>query len=127
MSAISRPDHVKSLAGQADLAETAMEIARAAAVVCVNTGVMHLAAALNTPLVALHGPTNPVRWGPLSADAITVAPPSDSGGGYLNLGFEYPANPPDCMAAITLEEVLIGLRKALRLGAAEIRQKDLRS
>ena len=30
-----------------------------------NTGVMHLAAGLGVPLLALHGPTDPVKWGPL--------------------------------------------------------------
>jgi len=31
-----------------------------------DTGPMHLAAAVGTPLVALFGPSNPVRYGPLS-------------------------------------------------------------
>jgi heptosyltransferase-3 len=112
-SAIGNPDHVKSLAGQATLADTAIEIARAAAVVCVNTGVMHLAATLDRPLVALHGPTNPLRWGPLGSTAITIVPPPGSQSGYLNHGFEYPANAADCMTGITVEEVLAALRKAL--------------
>ena len=29
-----------------------------------NTGIMHLAASLKIPCIALHGPTNPVQWGP---------------------------------------------------------------
>jgi ADP-heptose:LPS heptosyltransferase len=115
-SAIKRPDNVRTLAGQMGLADTAMEIACAAAVVSVNTGTMHLAAALNRPLVALHGPTNPLRWGPLSDAAIIVEPPSGSGCGYLNLGFEYPTNPPDCMTAITVDNVLIRLRQTLSSG-----------
>jgi heptosyltransferase-3 len=112
-TAIDHPDHVMTLAGGANLADTATEIARAAAVVCVNTGIMHLAAALNTPLVALHGPTNPRRWGPLSKASITIVPPLGSQCGYLNHGFEYPANPQDCMADITINEVFAALRKAL--------------
>jgi ADP-heptose:LPS heptosyltransferase len=35
----------------------------AAAVVSVNTGVMHLAALLGCRVVSLNGPTNAVRWG----------------------------------------------------------------
>jgi heptosyltransferase III len=111
--AIDRPGHVTSLAGRSDLADTAKCIAHAAAVVCVNTGVMHLAAAFDRPLVALHGPTNPLRWGPLSKRAVVVAPPATSGCGYLNLGFEYPANPPDCMSAIKVSDVLIRLQDAI--------------
>jgi ADP-heptose:LPS heptosyltransferase len=115
---INRPDHVRTLAGQTTLADTAIQIAYAAAVVSVNTGIMHLAAALNRPLVALHGPTDPERWGPLSDAAIIVVPPLGSGCGYLNLGFEYPSRPPDCMATITVEDVSIRLRQALEFGLA---------
>ena len=121
-TAIERPDQVRTLAGHIGLADTAMEIARAAAVVCVNTGTMHLAAALNRPLVALHGPTNSLRWGPLSEAAIIVEPPSGAGCGYLNLGFEYPTNPPDCMAMITVDDVLIRLRQALGSGLCQARR-----
>jgi ADP-heptose:LPS heptosyltransferase len=120
-SAIDRSGHVSTLAGDEGLPDTAAEIARAAVVVCVNTGTMHLAAALNRPLVALHGPTDPVRWGPLSDAALIVEPPPGSGCGYLNLGFEYPVNPPDCMAMITVDHVLARLRQALSLGRAKRR------
>jgi heptosyltransferase III len=112
-AAINRPQCVSTLAGRAGLVETAMEISVAAAVVTVNTGPMHLAAALNRPLIALHGPTNPLRWGPLSDAARVVVPPSGVGCGYLNLGFEYPPNPPKCMESITVSEVLAQLRIAL--------------
>ena len=85
-----------SLAGTSFL-ETIKVLADAAAIVAVNTGVMHLAAALDRPLVALHGPTDPKRWGPLSSKAVVVGPGAAQGCAYLNLGFEYPENPPDCM------------------------------
>src|SRR5262249_40180474 len=111
-SAIDRPGQVSTLASHTGLPDAALEIARAAAVVCVNTGTMHLAAALDRPLLALHGPTNPLRWGPLSDHAIVVEPPSASGCGYLNHGFEYPINPPDCMAMITVDNVLDRIRQA---------------
>jgi len=112
-AAIDSVDRVKVLAGKIGLVETAKEIARAAAVVSVNTGIMHLAAALNRPLVALHGPTNPLRWGPLSNAAIVVEPPDGCGCGYLNLGFEYPVHPPNCMEQIHVNDVLARLRQAL--------------
>jgi ADP-heptose:LPS heptosyltransferase len=101
--ATGRPMEVTVLAGQATLRETASRLAYAAAVVSVNTGIMHFAALLNRPTVALHGPTNPRRWGPLSDSAVVVGPGPD--GGYLNLGFEYPVYPPDCMSRITVEQV----------------------
>jgi heptosyltransferase-3 len=124
-SAIDRPDHVKILAGQATLFDTAMEIGRAAAVVCVNTGIMHLAAALNRPTVALHGPTNPRRWGPLGDTAIIVEPPAGSACGYLNLGFEYPSNPPDCMAKISVDDVIARLRQVLTVPVRVIKKNRI--
>jgi heptosyltransferase-3 len=86
------------------LAETAAVLARARMVVSVNTGVMHLAAAYETPLVALHGPTSPLRWGPVSGNSVVVKSPL-SESGYLHLGFEFPRRPPKCMEAITYDAV----------------------
>jgi len=55
---------VLDLAGKTDLIELAAVLSRAALVVSVDTGPMHLAAALGRPVVAVFGPTNPVRTGP---------------------------------------------------------------
>ena len=45
-----------------NLRATASLLAQASLMVSVNTGIMHLAAAMNVPLVALHGPTSARRW-----------------------------------------------------------------
>jgi len=37
-----------------------------------DTGPLHLAAALGTPIVAIYGPTNPARNGPFQASDITL-------------------------------------------------------
>ncbi len=103
---IDRPGRVMVLAGKATLLETAEQLASASAVISVNTGIMHLAASLDCPLVALHGPTDPLRWGPLSDAADVIGPGRSEGGAYLNLGFEYPEDAPDCMSAISVDEVL---------------------
>lgn len=108
-AAIGGGGHVEVLAGRATLLDTALAIAAADAVVSVNTGVMHLAAALGRPLVALHGPTDPARWGPLGRRVRIVGPDRERGGAYLNLGFEYPPDPPDCMGMISVEEVCAAL------------------
>ncbi len=52
------------LAGALSLGELAALIAAAALVVSVDTGPMHMAVALGTPVVALFGPTDPAKWGP---------------------------------------------------------------
>ena len=111
--AASIGDRTLVLAGDASLPQTIAALARAAAVVAVNTGTMHLVAALDIPLVALHGPTDPARWGPLSSRADVVGPGRDEGGAYLNLGFEYPPEAPDCMSKIAIADVLTSLRKLL--------------
>lgn len=102
-------------AGRAKLRETTIVLANAAAVVSVNTGVMHLAALLNKPMLALHGPTDPRRWGPLSDAAVVIGPGTDEGCAFLNLGFEYPRSPPDCMSKITVAEVVYHLRQMLKI------------
>ena len=37
-----------------------------------NNGMMHIAAALKVPQIALHGPTNSVQWGPLNTNAVVI-------------------------------------------------------
>jgi len=108
---IDRPGRVIVLAGTASLRETASRVAAAGVVISVNTGIMHLAAAIDQNLVALHGPTNPLRWGPLSEKAVVIGLDRSQGGSYLNLGFEYPADTPNCMALIGINEVLAQARR----------------
>ena len=55
---------VVDLCGRTDLKELVALIAGARAVVSNDTGPMHIAAAFNKPLVALFGPTDPVKTGP---------------------------------------------------------------
>jgi heptosyltransferase-3 len=116
-----RGNHVVCAAGRASLADTVALLEQAAAVVSVNTGLMHIAAALDRPLVALHGPTDPRRWGPVSKEAAIVGPGPERGCGYLNLGHEYPARPPDCMDCITVDEVLTALARCLGRAAEPAR------
>lgn len=69
-----------------------------------NTGVMHVAAALGKPQVALHGPTNPELWGPLNDQAKVIASPCPLCP-TLRLGFEYHRKDSSCMEQIDLEAV----------------------
>lgn len=77
----------------------------AAGVISVNTGVMHVAAALGTPTIALNGPTSGTRWGPLGPHTRSVASPMIPDG-YLNLGFERDDRYRTCMNEITVEAVV---------------------
>lgn len=111
-------EHVRSLAG-ASLEATARALKDAAVVVSVNTGIMHMAAALNAPLVALSGPTSVDRWGPVATPSRAVALTSARAcAPCLHLGFEYACAQGGCMADITVEAVL-GAVDALLAGAAQ--------
>ena len=55
---------IVSLAGRTKLAEMIALVAGATIVVMHDSGPMHLAAALNKPMVAIYGPTSPRRTGP---------------------------------------------------------------
>jgi ADP-heptose:LPS heptosyltransferase len=94
----------RSIAGL-EPAETVTWLRHAAGVVSVNTGIMHLAAAVDAPVVALNGPTSSRRWGPLGAHARCVVSPVVPDG-YLDLGFERDERYSDCMQAITVASVL---------------------
>lgn len=58
-------DQVVDRAGRTDLSEFCDELSACAVVCCNDTGGMHLANMLGTPVVAVFGPTNPVRTGPV--------------------------------------------------------------
>ena len=110
-----------SVAGSANWLETARLMNQAEAVVAVNTGTMHLAAILGRPLVALHGPTNPARWGPLTrgtAIPIILGPGLSEGGAYLHLGSEYPKEPLYLMDQITPDAVIGALKSNFGLQIA---------
>jgi heptosyltransferase I len=102
--------------GLRNLVETLRE---ADLLICGNTGVMHLAAGLGTPLLALHGP-NPVdKWGPL-ADApgfekqVRVALAKVSCSPCLTLGFEFGCPQRPCMESIEQREIQSTVTEMLR-------------
>jgi len=97
-------------AGKTNINQLAVLFSRCQFVLCGNCGPMHLAAAVKTPVVALHGPTNPAQWGPWGEKHSIIC--SDmSCSPCLNLGFEYgckalPDGTSRCMRKISVENVL---------------------
>ena len=90
-----------NLSGKTDLKTLAVLYEKASIVVSTDTGPMHLAAAIGTPVVALFGPTAPWRTGPFGAShKITRA----------NLEcspcFKRQCNTIDCMKQISVEQVM---------------------
>jgi lipopolysaccharide heptosyltransferase II len=78
---------VKDLAGRTNLPAYVEKLRSCDLLITNDTGGMHLANALGVPLLALFGPTNPVRTGPVfTAPFEILQPPAcpSTGGGSLN-------------------------------------------
>jgi ADP-heptose:LPS heptosyltransferase len=103
---------VISAAGSYSLAQTAILLRAAKAVVSVNTGIMHLAALLGVPTIGLHGPTNPARWGPYGPHAVSLVP-NEGAYAYLNLGFEFPPAVEPCLRYLSPTQVTAALSRWL--------------
>ena len=101
----TKPYAVQVLAGKLKLTETVDELSSAETVVSVNTGVMHLAAALGVRTIGIHGPTSVIRWGPMGQNGIGVQSPRICSP-CLNLGFDYGCPRNNCMQDLTVTEVL---------------------
>lgn len=79
-------DRVQNLAGRTSLTEFAHRLATCDVLVTNDTGGMHLANAIGVPLVALFGPTNPVRTGPVfSGPTRILLPPGAAPTGGASL------------------------------------------
>jgi lipopolysaccharide heptosyltransferase II len=68
--------HVKDLTGT-DLRDAIIAMRLADAAVTNDSGLMHIAAALNTPTIAIFGPTSPRLWSPLNPLAAVIEPPGE--------------------------------------------------
>ena len=115
-------------AGKTQINQLAALFANADFVICGNCGPMHLAAAAGTPVVALHGPTNPSQWGPWGKGhtILHVDLPCSP---CLNLGFEYGCSAlsdgtSPCMHTIQVGEVLKASEKYLTHGGKESKRSS---
>jgi ADP-heptose:LPS heptosyltransferase len=61
-----------NLAGKTNLTQLAALLQRADLLITGDSGPMHIATAVGTPLIAIHGPTNPALSGPVSLDATVL-------------------------------------------------------
>jgi heptosyltransferase II len=68
--------HVQNLAGRTDLPNYMDKLRECSLLVTNDTGGMHLANLLGVPLIALFGPTNPIRTGPVFSSPHIILQPS---------------------------------------------------
>ncbi|HEY7128959.1 MAG TPA: putative lipopolysaccharide heptosyltransferase III [Nitrospira sp.] len=113
-------DHAKSrplnIAGRSDVRTLAALLKRSALFVGNDTGAMHIAAAVGTPVVGLFGPSNPAEWGPRGDRAETI---------YKGLDCRICFHPTcrrgeeNCMKLITVEEVMEAAVRQIRQGPSD--------
>ncbi|MCB9768488.1 MAG: glycosyltransferase family 9 protein [Candidatus Omnitrophica bacterium] len=103
---------VPSIVGKCNLMQLAAIMERADLLVTGDTGPMHIAAAMELPIVALFGPANPVRTGPYAPDSIVLQKPRDCQPCYAR-HCKFGEEPPPCLLDITVEEVVGEIQKAL--------------
>jgi len=107
---------VVDAAGTLDLPASAALLTHLDVLITGDTGPMHLAAAVGTPVVALFGPSDPRRYGPLAAHqrVVRVHLPC-SPCGQVRLPPEWcRGHVPDCMDGITVDAVVHAARELLR-------------
>jgi len=97
-------DRCISLAGAQSITRFAALLKCCNLLVCGNTGAMHVAAAVGVPTVALHGPTNPHKWGPVGDNHVVIQSPIPCSP-CLDLGFDYGCTSHPCMGMITVDGV----------------------
>lgn len=100
-----------NLEGMTTLRELAVLYRRVALVVTTDSGPMHLAAAVETPVVAIFGPTSPARTGPYGANHTVVQKVLSCSPCFLKH-----CETKNCMKEISVEEVLEAIKK--RIGNA---------
>jgi heptosyltransferase-3 len=92
-----------NIAGRSDIRTLAALLKRSALFVGNDTGAMHIAAAVGTPVVGLFGPSNPREWGPRGKLAEVI---------YKGLDCRMCFHPTcrrgeeNCMKLITVDEVM---------------------
>ncbi|MEW5954383.1 MAG: glycosyltransferase family 9 protein [Bacillota bacterium] len=103
---------ITNMAGKTDIHQLLGLVSGALLVISGNTGTMHMAVALGVPVVALHGPTDPHKWGP-RGEGHTVVQSPEPCSPCLDLGFEYNCRDAVCMARISCHEVFRAAAGAL--------------
>lgn len=103
--------HATNLAGKTDLFELAELYRRCAVLITNDSGPMHIAAAVGTPVVAIFGPTDPGLTGPYGKQHIVLR----AGIPCSPCLKDYCANPVqmECMKLITLEQVVAAIQPFL--------------
>jgi heptosyltransferase-2 len=112
--AATAPGEIRDLTGP-DLRNAILALAAADVAVSNDSGLLHVAAALDTPTIGIFGPTSASHWAPLNPLAAVIETPN-----------ELPCRPCHqpvcrlghhlCMRDIAVEQVLAATRAAVKTG-----------
>ncbi len=102
------PDKAQNLAGITDLTELMLILRHAAVSLANDSGIMHLAAALGTPGIALFGPTDPSATAPVSGNWKILYQQEPCAPCFKR---ECPRNTRACMTGLTPDMVIDELKR----------------
>ena len=97
-----------NLAGRTGLKELAYLYGQCRVLVTTDTGPMHMAAAMNCPVVALFGPTSPLRTGPYGPGHRVI-----TSGAACGPCFKKTCDQWSCMRDITVDSVYEAVKEIL--------------
>ena len=122
-TALQTPVRVVDLVGRLDVVGLGAVLTRLALLITPDTGPMHLAGVLGTPLVAIFGPSSPERWGPLSdmCRVVRVDLPCSPCNRIRTPPARCQGHTPDCLDSILVDDVYRAAGEVLAEAAQEVR------
>jgi ADP-heptose:LPS heptosyltransferase len=114
-------DRIQDVSGHADLLTLAAIFQRVALLVTGDTGPMHLAHAVGTPIVAIFGPSDPVRYAPRGAldRLVRIDLPCAPCNRIRRPPARCTGHTPDCLAGIGVSGVLEAIDEVLAARAPQ--------
>jgi heptosyltransferase-2 len=116
---VAQAPHAKNFAGSTSLDQAIAVIAAADAVVSNDSGLLHIASALNRPIVAIYGPTDPEHAPPFSDVAVSLSLRLDCSPCRQR---ECPLGHHRCMKDMSAVQVWTPLQHMLASRQAEVKQ-----
>jgi len=108
------------MAGRTTIKQFASIAKKSALFVGSDSGAMHIASAVGTPVVALFGPSNPREWGPRGGPVEILYKELDCRSCFHPTCIRGEEN---CMRLITVEEVCAAARRMARSGTIEMESR----
>ncbi len=116
-SSLKNKDNVQNTAGKLSISELFLLINNSECLVTNDSGPLHIASALNKPVIAFFGPESPVRYGPLSTKQLVFyrgleCSPCMSVSNSKTVNCIY--SRPKCMRGFDIEEIITGIPEFLK-------------